>query len=599
MLLFTVMAVSSVTVLLAIYLAIFTVNIEKVLVQGGANGPYDQPKGPWNGKFKMDTALVNITNTLFSKNFSISGVSSNCYQCDYQVLRQNAYQYAYVILDTKHPFKLFIQTKTNMNCTLKSYHFQEYKKYQIGIRTVDEEDKLTCSFDEYPNEGMQTYFPLFVALGVLIGMAVVWILITKTCRKYHLGARWGIFDDHESLINAPEKPAKQKRLNSLDTFRGIALTIMIFVNYGGGGYYFFNHARWNGLTVADLVFPWFMWIMGVSITLSFRGLRQRQVKKRHIFIKIIKRTVILFLLGLFTSNLGDLTIYRVPGVLQRFAACYFVVALVQLIAGPNEDSQPTGKWWDPIRDVVVLWPQWCFMIMILVIYIIFTYAIKVKSCPIGYTGPGGIGEGYPEAYNCTGGVASRIDEWIFKDHVYHKGTFKDLYRVTVYHDPEGALGTLTSIFLVFLGVQAGITLYTYATHRARVSRWLVWSVILGCLAIGLSGGTQNEGLIPINKNLWSVSFIFATGSMAFILLAVCYLTVDVFDLWNGAPFIYPGMNSIAIYCGSELIGEHFPFSWNLEEYHTHGEQLLMNLVGTGCWLALAYYMYYIEFFVKI
>jgi hypothetical protein len=54
-----------------------------------------------------------------------------------------------------------------------------------------------------------------------------------------------------------------------------------------------------------------------------------------------------------------------------------------------------------------------------------------------------------------------------------------------------------------------------------------------------------------------------------------------------------------VYCGSELIGEHFPFSWNLDTYHTHGDQLMMNTVGTGCWLALAYYMYFIEFFVKI
>jgi heparan-alpha-glucosaminide N-acetyltransferase len=63
---------------------------------------------------------------------------------------------------------------------------------------------------------------------------------------------------------------KNERLRSLDVFRGLALTIMIFVNYGGGGYFFFNHSVWNGLTVADLVFPWFIWIMGVSMAISFK-----------------------------------------------------------------------------------------------------------------------------------------------------------------------------------------------------------------------------------------------------------------------------------------------------------------------------------------
>ena len=75
--------------------------------------------------------------------------------------------------------------------------------------------------------------------------------------------------DTAQLLDTAEADAKKaRRVKSLDAFRGLAITIMIFVNYGGGSYYFFNHSPWNGLTVADLVFPWFIWIMGVSLAIS-------------------------------------------------------------------------------------------------------------------------------------------------------------------------------------------------------------------------------------------------------------------------------------------------------------------------------------------
>ncbi|EDO47163.1 predicted protein, partial [Nematostella vectensis] len=387
------------------------------------------------------------------------------------------------------------------------------------------------------------------------------------------------------------------RLKSLDTFRGISLTVMIFVNFGGGGYYFFAHSIWNGLTVADLVFPWFMWIMGVSMVLSFRVLRRKQISTYRIIIKITKRTLLLFALGLFTSN--NLTNYRIPGVLQRFAACYFVVAVIQVLAGPSvEDSQPRGSWWDGIRDVVSLWAQWLLMFAFLIIYVVVTYATELHGCPRGYTGPGGISDN-SSAFNCTGGMASHVDSWLLGKHVYQRGTFKDMYRTTVAHDPEGVMGTLTSIFIVFLGVQAGHTLFTFSHHRQRLVRWFVWAVLLGVIAIGLSGGTQNDGVIPINKNLWSISFVLATGSMAFLLLSFCYVTIEVWELWNGAPFIYPGMNSILVYCGHEWLGKHFPFSWDLDPYYTHADKLFMNIVGTSCWVAIAYYLHWIEFFLKI
>ncbi|GLD56090.1 heparan-alpha-glucosaminide N-acetyltransferase-like protein [Lates japonicus] len=96
--------------------------------------------------------------------------------------------------------------------------------------------------------------------------------------------------------------AKPTRLHSLDTFRGFALTVMVFVNYGGGGYWFFQHAPWNGLTVADLVMPWFVFIIGTSVVLAFRSMQRRGVSRLQLLRKITWRTVILLMLGFCFLN---------------------------------------------------------------------------------------------------------------------------------------------------------------------------------------------------------------------------------------------------------------------------------------------------------
>ncbi|XP_068726421.1 heparan-alpha-glucosaminide N-acetyltransferase-like isoform X2 [Montipora capricornis] len=576
-------------------------------------------------KLPMDTAIlsvdVDVLHQLPELNFSLLGISTNCHKCPPQILKEG--------VRSEAKFNITVETSYHFNLTLKNSHgkvvcrndlylFGEHGLYRYIIHNIKR--NITCKIKNAVKPD-DAYMPLLYAFLCIMGLAIFIPVLLYFLREYNFLVNWKLFEDTQSLMNADlgtpnfsgsvddrahnrdemtEKPKKQ-RLKSLDTFRGIALTIMIFVNYGGGGYYFFKHARWDGLTVADLVFPWFMWIMGISIVISFRSLRNRQVRPIKIFLKIVRRTVILFALGLLVSNYNALAKYRVPGVLQRFAACYFIVAMLQLVINPGTDSVlPVGAWWNPLRDVVALWGQWLFMLSILAIYIIVTFALEAPGCPRGYIGPGGLADN--ESYiNCTGGIAGYIDRHLVfgPKHIYQSPTCMKTYKTKVPYDPEGALGTLSSSFLVFLGVQAGYTLFTFPNHIARTKRWIIWSLLLGCITLALTG-TSNEGVIPLNKNLWSVSFIFATGGMAFVLLTLCYLLVDVLGWWSGAPFIFPGMNSIVVYVGSEILNNHFPFSWKVVKSQVqHGELLAMNLVGTTLWIIISYYLYHIQFFVKI
>ena len=104
------------------------------------------------------------------------------------------------------------------------------------------------------------------------------------------------------FFSAEERPRRKRRVKSLDAFRGLAIVIMIFVNYGGGGYSFFAHAKWNGLTIADLVFPWFMWIMGVSLVISIQSQLRNSKSRADLIKNVIRRSVILFCLGLIVNR---------------------------------------------------------------------------------------------------------------------------------------------------------------------------------------------------------------------------------------------------------------------------------------------------------
>ncbi|KTF89251.1 hypothetical protein cypCar_00004673 [Cyprinus carpio] len=313
----------------------------------------------------------------------------------------------------------------------------------------------------------------------------------------------------------------------------LALVIMVFVNYGGGRYWFFRHESWNGLTVADLVFPWFVFIMGTSIGLSLSGSLRRGVKRTHLQWRIFWRSLQLFLFGVIIVN---------PNYCQ----------------GPFPD------------------------------------------CPTGYLGPGGIGD-FGQYQNCTGGAAGYIDRWLLgNNHIYQTPSSRVVYQSVVPFDPEGVLGSINSVLMAFLGLQAGKILLHYRDqHRQIITRFLIWGFILGIISAVLTKCSRNDGFIPVNKNLWSLSYVTTLSCFAFVALVVFYYLVDVKKWWSGAPFYYPGMNSILVYVGHEVFEEYFPFRWKMANSQSHAEHLAQNLVATSIWVIIAYLLYRKKIFWKI
>lgn len=248
------------------------------------------------------------------------------------------------------------------------------------------------------------------------------------------------------------------------------------------------------------------------------------------------------------------------------------------------------------------------ILLLIALHTILTFALPVPGCPTGYLGPGGRYGDFGAYYNddcnsgnhcCVGGATGLVDRAILTSaHIYDGPTCRDEYGCGAF-DPEGILGSLSSIVLCFLGLQSGRIIVHFSSARSRIKRWLLWGAICGIIAGGLCGFAKNGGAIPVNKNLWSLSFTFCMASFGFFVLSLFYLIIDVYPIWNGAPFRYVGLNSITVYLASEVLSGLFPLSWSWNEPMTHGKLLFMNLTAVSTLCLMAYYMYITKFFVKI
>ncbi|XP_031602939.1 heparan-alpha-glucosaminide N-acetyltransferase isoform X1 [Oreochromis aureus] len=581
---------------------------------------------------KMDEAQLTVNNEL-SYEVQVSWMSQRCYQCLYQQLgvvpaglgpgQPSSVNF---VVSTQHEITVQINsTPIELELCKIPFHFGEHGNYSLWVKTLNASFGVNCSVvtDKDP---VNSYIPILVAFLIYALLALVFAIGKKVWgldAVRGLVLRLGSSMETERLINSELGPTRvvppvtdnilpppltsSKRLRSLDTFRGISLVIMVFVNYGGGRYWFFRHESWNGLTVADLVFPWFVFIMGTSIALSINALLRAGATRCSLLRKAVWRSLQLFIIGVLVINpnycQGALAWenLRIPGVLQRLAWSYLVVACLDLLVARGQlDVITVDAWWSPAIDFLLYWPAWLCVILLEVLWLFLTFLLPVPDCPTGYLGPGGIGD-MGLYVNCTGGAAGFIDRLLLGEkHMYQNPSSRVIYATRIPYDPEGVLGSINSILMAFLGLQAGkIILHYRERPKSIMSRFLIWGLSLGVISAFLTKCSTDRGFIPVNKNLWSLSYVTTLACFAFVLLMLVYYIVDVNKWWSGAPFYYPGMNSILVYVGHEVFEDYFPFRWRMSNSQSHAEHLIQNLVATSCWVIISYLLYKKKIFWKI
>lgn len=290
------------------------------------------------------------------------------------------------------------------------------------------------------------------------------------------------------------------RLVSLDVFRGLTVALMILVNSPGNQtpYAYLDHSSWNGCTFADVVFPFFIFIVGVSLAFTLHQALAKNLPIKILFFNILRRSLILFLVGILLNAFPthfDFATIRIYGVLQRIAICYFIAGILFLTTRISTQA---------IIMLLIIIGYWVLMTML------------------------------PGPYDLTpaGNVGAYLDRYLFSSaHLYGK-TF----------DPEGLLSTLPAIATALLGNITGAWLLsTYTPQEKLIGLYL--ASIFAIVAGGVWGWS-----FPINKALWTSSYVLWTGGFALIVLACCYWLIEIkgFKKW-AKPFEIFGLYAMVAY----------------------------------------------------
>jgi len=337
-------------------------------------------------------------------------------------------------------------------------------------------------------------------------------------------------------MNAPATPT---RLRALDVLRGATIAGMILVNNPGswGAIYApLRHAAWHGCTPTDLVFPFFLFMVGVAIPLALGrrveasdgapGVASGSARVA-VLPKVLRRGVLLFALGLVLAGFPtyDLATIRIMGVLQRIALCYVAAALLFLFTPPRAQVWALGA---------CLAGYWALLAL----------------TPVP-------GHGAPDLGSDTHTIAAWIDRVVLGVHTYRKGPY----------DPEGLLSTLPALGTTLFGVLSG-DLLRRGAPVASVARTLALAGGVTA-AVGL-GWAQ---VLPLNKPLWTSSYATFTAGLALCSLALC---LAVFDLgedrpWRrrlARPFEVFGQNAILVFVGSGLLARCVGRLWTLSDGRT-------------------------------
>ncbi|MBA2646335.1 MAG: DUF5009 domain-containing protein [Pyrinomonadaceae bacterium] len=296
---------------------------------------------------------------------------------------------------------------------------------------------------------------------------------------------------------------------SLDAFRGITVAAMILVNNPGSwdaAYAPLKHAEWHGWTPTDLIFPFFLFIVGVSITLALARRAESAGTRRDLYVKILKRSLIIFGLGLVLAGFPyfNLETIRIPGVLQRIGVCYLVASIIFL----KTDFKGQA---------------------VIVAVLLVAYWLLMTLTPVPGYGAGDM--------SLEGNLAAYIDRTLLAGHIYKPN-----------YDPEGILSTLPAIATTLIGVLAG---HWLRSSRAPLDK--VKGMVMAGVAGVLLGWLWHQSF-PINKPLWTSSYVLLTGGMALLFLALCFWLIDIKDFRRWAlPFVVFGVNALAAFFLSGLV----------------------------------------------
>lgn len=545
---------------------------------------------------EYDEACLEVVNNLNSS-ITIKRISVACYMCDMQLWQTiDPMDSSYLEVKIGDPIKFGIDS-----CT-KIYSFKQHGVYRWVVDAY-------CHGVEEVEPPALAYSPLFTIFGLLILFCVLYKLVklasrcecTQKC--YNKLRRRGYKDTAESeiseattiLTNATTQTSEINSLHvpqilCIQVFRGLVILSM-FVFYGESSrYWFLRSSPWNGIMPADFVYPWFLWGVGAVLYLKYRSSLLMGTCRLKVMCEVVLRTLKYVVLGVCLNSfeINNSNGLRYPGELQRCGVLHLVIFAVEITTMKKEVEvdQTWQHFWHTIwkgRKFPDRWIQYTLVIVCLVVHSFITYLLPVPGCPTGYTGPGGahMHSKYP---NCTGGAARYIDSLLFGDrHLDQNPLCKPVYKTEVPFDSAGLLGTFNGLLTMFGGVYAAGVFVYYSKTKVRLTILVICGVVQSLLGL-LFCLFSEEGGLPLNKQLWSVSFALLTSGTAFLMLALLHVFVDITSLWVGSPLFKAGLNTMLLYAGHTVLRYSLPFSWTPVSNKNYTEFVIMDVITITFWI---------------
>ncbi|CAD5181343.1 unnamed protein product [Musa acuminata subsp. malaccensis] len=389
------------------------------------------------------------------------------------------------------------------------------------------------------------------------------------------------------------RPARSKRVASLDVFRGLTVALMILVDGAGGEWPVIGHAPWNGCNLADFVMPFFLFIVGMAIPLSLKRIPSRARALRRVMVRTLKLLFWGIILQGGYSHAPDKLTYGVDmkqirwcGILQRIALAYMVVAVLEILTKDTkfEDQSTTSC----SLFKLYCW-QWLFGACVLAIYFAVIYGTYVPDWE--FTVHDSDSQDYGKGFKVICGTRGSLDppcnavgyvdrQVLGINHMYRGPAWKRSKACTYGSphagplrndapawcqspfEPEGIVSSISAILSTIIGVHFGHVLVHMKSHLNRLKQWI--SIGISLLVFGII--LHFTHAIPLNKQLYSFSYVCVTAGAAAIVFSIFYFLVDILGLRNlFRPLEWIGMNAMLVFVmAAEGIFEGFLNGWYYE-----------------------------------
>lgn len=541
-----------------------------------------------------DEACLNVVNDL-NTSITLMRKSVACYKCDmtvwYTIEPKDETALAVDIADYYH---------FGVASCKKDYAFKQHGIY----RWVVDSD---CHDVEIIHPPDFAYTPVLIVIGGLVIFCVSYKLIKlarryevtrNLCKKLGMQERADPADSEASKATSvgTSTTAQSSDITNLlipqifciQVFRGLVAVMMLVFFGKSKRYWFLKNIPWNGIMPADFIYPWFLWGMGAVFYLKYRASLLTGSSRLKVTGEVALRSIKYIMLGVCLNSfeINHDEGMRYPGELQRSGVVHLIIFILEIVRMKKEVVVVDDVWeirpWK-VRKLPDCWIQYVFVLCCLVVHACITNLLPVPGCPTGYTGPGGL-HMHSKYQNCTGGAARYIDALLFGAKNLERDPYcKHTYKTVVSFDPSGLLSCLNCFLTMYSGVYAARVFVYYSETKARLAILVTCGVVQSFLGAVLCLFSE-EGGLPLNRQLWTLSFALLTSGTAFLVLALLHVLVDVTDVWLGSPLFEAGLNIMLLYAGSCVLRYSFPFSWTPINERHYTEFVIMDVITFSFWI---------------